>query len=249
MIDDGSVDRSYKRWRDLLTEPNHFLLHSNDLHEIITYDRAMRMAKGNMVCFLQDDDVPVNDKWVDEALSLFKSHPEMIILGGKSGLEIKMPDKPKSDSDNQYSIVDGIASTPGVNKYRSFSRPLYSCPSTNIPFMFCSAINRAPMFVNLRAYLELGGTDLSFAPFQCDDVDVCLRAWKAGYKVGFYQADFKRNVNIGGMRLFNAEIVSEQAAKNWRKIYQLHGNFINNEVHQLVDTANDSLSVIKSSDS
>ncbi|MEM9830577.1 MAG: glycosyltransferase [Bacteroidota bacterium] len=245
VIDDGSIDGSHKEWMRLLTKPNHFLLHSNDLHEVITYDRALRMAKGKFACLLQDDDFPIGEKWVTEALNLLNNYPTMIILGGKSGLEVKLPDEPKHKNDNEYSITENIASAPGITKYRLFSDPIYLCPRTNVPFMFCSAINRAPMFVNTQAYLKLGGTDLSFAPFQCDDFDICLRAWKSGYKVGFYHANFRRNINIGGMRLFNAEIVSGQAAKNWKKIYQIHSHFIAEEVHQLVKAANSSLDKIE----
>ena len=44
------------------------------------------------------------------------------------------------------------------------------------PFDFVETVNRAPMFLRRAALKELGGIDLAFAPFQCDDVDICLKA-------------------------------------------------------------------------
>ena len=42
VCDDGSVDGSHQRWLELLSRPNDFLIHSNDLHEI----RAMTEPSG-----------------------------------------------------------------------------------------------------------------------------------------------------------------------------------------------------------
>lgn len=68
VIDDGSTDGSLGDWLDHLNGPNDFLLHCNDIHEIRTYDRAMRMARGEFVCLLQDDDLPpASGVWVNEA--------------------------------------------------------------------------------------------------------------------------------------------------------------------------------------
>ena len=40
VIDDGSCDGSTQKWIKLLNGRNHFLLRSNDLHEIIMYQEA-----------------------------------------------------------------------------------------------------------------------------------------------------------------------------------------------------------------
>jgi hypothetical protein len=55
-------------------------------------------------------------------------------------------------------------------------------------------------------------------------VDLCLRAWKAGLQVGLYATEFVRDVGMGGMRIFNAEQLPEQAKKNWKIIYDRYGN-------------------------
>jgi hypothetical protein len=85
-------------------------------------------------------------------------------------------------------------------------------------------VNRAPMLLRRDAIQRLGGIDNTFAPFQCDDVDLCLRTWKAGLQVGVYSTGFVRDVGMGGMRLFNAARLPEQAKKNWEIIYNRYAN-------------------------
>ena len=62
VCDDGSLDGSHQRWLELLDRPNDFLIHSNDLHEIRATDRAIRLANGELVCLVQDDDQIPTDR-------------------------------------------------------------------------------------------------------------------------------------------------------------------------------------------
>src|SRR5690242_5650147 len=57
VCEDGSLDGSHARWMSYLNRPNDFLIHSNDLHEIRISDRAIRFARAEVVCLVQDDDV------------------------------------------------------------------------------------------------------------------------------------------------------------------------------------------------
>ena len=80
------------------------------------------------------------------------------------------------------------------------------------------------------------------APFQCDDVDACIRAWLAGYQVGFYPCPFLRDVGRGGMRAFNSKIVPQQAATNWQKIYSAYSPHITNgDIQSCANSANKAL--------
>ncbi len=240
-IDDGSIDNSHEEWMRLLDQPNDFLLRCNDLYEVRTYDRAIRMAKGEYVCLLQDDDIPPKDgQWIRNALRLLDGLPTLLILGGRSGLELFAPDPVDAHHKPEYKRTGDIAGCPGVNKYRMHDHPIFS--AYDMPFMFVMAINRAPMFIRRHAFLELGGIDPTFAPFQCDDIDTCLKAWLHGYQVGLYAAPFLRDVGKGGMRSFNAQGVSAQAAKNWGEIYRRYGRHLEGRSLQLmVDSANTAL--------
>ena len=49
-----------------LDRPNDFLIHSNDLHEIRILDRAIRFARAEIVCLVQDDDlIPRDGAWLE----------------------------------------------------------------------------------------------------------------------------------------------------------------------------------------
>jgi len=237
VIDDGSVDDSYIDLMKLLDKPNEFILRSNDLFEVRTYDRAIGMARGKFVCLLQDDDIPPHDiQWVENAMTLFKIFPDLLILGGRDGSEILIPEETEEKSFD-YQIVDEVAQRPGFCKLKMHRKPLYQESSTGIPFMFTMTVNRAPVFLRRKEFIKLGGINQEFAPYQCDDIDYCIRAWLAGYRVGFSHVSFDRNVNTGGMRLFNSGIAIEQEVNHWIKIYQLYNSeiasgYLNNLVEQ-----------------
>jgi ABC-type maltose transport system permease subunit len=55
-----------------LDRPNDFLIHSNDLHEIRILDRAIRFARSDIICLVQDDDlIPRETDWLEAALGHF----------------------------------------------------------------------------------------------------------------------------------------------------------------------------------
>ncbi|MCL1467698.1 glycosyltransferase family 2 protein [Argonema galeatum] len=240
IIDDGSADGSYEDWLKYLTRPNDFLLRCNDIFEIRTYDRAINMARGEYICLLQDDDIPPpNNTWIEEAIKLFETFPNLLILGGRQGLELLTPDPIELNGDPKYQKIGNLAGSPGIAKYRVYDRPLYTEPKSGIPFMFTMVVNRAPTILRREAFLKIGGINQEYAPFQCDDVDACLRAWLAGYQVGLYTCPFSRDVGRGGMRVFNSEKVPAQATKNWQKIYATYSlNIADGSLENLVQNAN-----------
>lgn len=237
VIDDGSKDGSYALWPRLLRRQNDFLLRCNDIYEVRTYDRAIRMALGKYVAFLQDDDLPPADgKWASDAIALFERHPQLVILGGREALEI-LPAEP-SDAQIKYPTSESpVYSYPGLHKYRIVHRPRYLDPFTGLPFEFADAVNRAPLFVRKREFIDAGGIPMEYAPIMCDDAAACLRAWRQGQRVGLYESRFTRNVSPGGMREFNQEFGRSMAGKNWRRLYTDFANEIGHgEIRQAVQS-------------
>jgi glycosyltransferase involved in cell wall biosynthesis len=203
VLDDGSSDGALEILPGLLTGKNHFVIRSNDLFEVRTYSRGLDFARGEIVALLQDDDLPPADgAWVRAALDLFDRFPRLAVLGGRDGLELQ-------------AAPAEAGALPKVT-YRMVRHRNDAGPDTQ--FDFVDVVNRAPMFLRREAIQRLGGIDNAFAPFQCDDVDICLRAWKAGLHVGVYSTNFVRDVGLGGIRLYNAEKLGPQAEKNWTLI-------------------------------
>ncbi len=229
VIDDGSRDGALEILPALLAGKNHFIIRSNDLFEIRTYSRALDFARGEIVALLQDDDIPpMGGAWIHDALQLFDQYPQMAVLGGRDGLELKLADSRDPEQ------------SPHQVTYRAVNQR--DGERIDMPFRFVDVVNRAPMLLRRRAVQQLGGIDNTFAPFQCDDVDLCLRAWKAGLQVGLYSTAFLRDVGMGGMRLFNAGTVPVQARKNWQIIYdRYHADIANGVFTDLVAEARGSL--------
>jgi len=97
VCEDGSLDGSREKWMSYLDRPNDFLIHSNDLHEIRILDRAIRFARADTVCLVQDDDViPRETDWLESALGQFANQPRLAILGGFQGFESFDPDPAKA---------------------------------------------------------------------------------------------------------------------------------------------------------
>lgn len=203
-IDDGSVDGSFEEFVSLARGKNEFVIRANDLFEVRTYDRAISFCRAEYIILLQDDDLPpANPSWVSDALEYFAKDPLLGIIGGRSAIKLRV------DS----STDTGLA-------YESIEL------SAGEPLLYVEVVNRAPMILRKSAWQQLEGIDQAFAPFQCDDVDMCLKAWKAGMRVGLMHTDFIRDIGVGGMRLFNAESVPAQALKNWGIIRERHAELI-----------------------
>ena len=196
VIDDGSKAEHTQRLAAALTGANEFLLRANDLFENVTYDKAIRLANGRYIALMQDDDDFDGIGWVERAVSLFEQHPEMVILGGKGGLDIAFED------DRQWAH-GGPSMAAG-------------------DFSFVTAVNRAPMWLNKELFRQhLHHIDFRFAPFQFDDYELCARTWLCGLQVGWYDAAF-RSLTAGGMRLWNNDFTREQSERNGRLLYQLY---------------------------
>lgn len=195
VIDDGSKLEHTQRLAAALTGANEFLLRANDLFENVTYDKAIRLANGRYIALMQDDDDFDDTTWVERAVKLFREHQQMVILGGKDGLDIAFED------DRQWAH-GGSRMSEG-------------------DFAFVTAVNRAPMWINRELFRQhLLHIDFRFAPFQFDDYELCARAWLLDLQVGWYDAGF-RSLTAGGMRLWNSEFTTEQSQRNGRLLYEL----------------------------
>lgn len=222
VIDDGSELKHTKALAKFLDRGNELLFRMNDLYEVVTYDRAMRLANGKYVVLLQDDDDFENLSWVDQGLEYFEQYPEMVILGGKNGARYMSLDE-ESKKQNHLVKRDIEDDTKGE-------------------FKFVQVVNRAPMWVARELFLDkLKYIDFSFAPFQYDDCELCMRAWKNGLKVGWYPAGFY-NLSAGGMRIWNRGLGAVQSKKNANKFYTMYESFYC-EMDALIKKANQEIGI------
>jgi len=234
VLDDGSELSHTRILSRLLTGANEFLIHLNDLYEIISYDRAISFSRGKYVALLQDDDGFEDLKWIQDAITLFEQHPKLAILGAKNGISLLPPDLTQ----------DGV---PGPWEYEGdMFKQSNVCKGVHVAtvgrdqcFQFVQYVNRAPMLLN-KSHFEsvLHHIDQSYAPFIWDDAELCLRAWLSGLEVGWYPVTVQTGwYGEGGARIWNNKLTERQNIVNGKKLYEKYGHEFE-RIEQLVDKSN-----------
>jgi glycosyltransferase involved in cell wall biosynthesis len=220
VCEDGSLDGSHEKWMSYLTRRNDFLIHSNDLHEIRILDRAIRFARSDIVCLVQDDDlIPRDTSWLDSVLEQFANNPKLAIVGGFMAFDSFDPDPAKAK--------------------RIWGED---------DFRYVHHVNIGPYFIRRRSYEALGGWEYSFShvgePGIGYDNELCLRAWLNDYQVGYTFVPFKGPAGHypanGGTVLFSGEVRVRNSVRNSDTIFQTYGPHAE-RIEMLVAAANATL--------
>jgi hypothetical protein len=196
ICEDGSVDGSMEKWVDLIEHKNHYILRSNDIHELRTYEKAIHMSEAKIFCLLQDDDViPTDNDWLNYAQYLFKKYPKLAILGGARGRTINF------DRDPTYGIDAG--EIPYKNPDSEYN---------GRDLMFVENINIGPYFMRKDVFLELGGWDRRCSkagePGILFESEICYRAWAAGYQVALINIPVKLDNGDRGTIIYDNTVSS-----------------------------------------
>ena len=229
VCEDGSIDRSLDTWVSCLDGPNHFVVRSNDLHEIRSLDRAFRLCRADILCIVQDDDViPEDPAWAREALDLFDRYPKLGVLGGFKAYE----QPPASWQEGGEVDLSFMKST--IKK--------------GDDFRFVPTVSIGPYYVRSSCYNECGGFDTNFsAPGQAGvgfDEEFGLRVWLRGWQVGYLHQPFKTGVEgqydfgAGGTFLFGeASERTTHDKDNKRRIASMYGKY-HDEIVEAVRQSN-----------
>jgi glycosyltransferase involved in cell wall biosynthesis len=216
VCEDGSIDGSHDEWRRRLVRPNDFLIHSNDIHEIRSYGRAIGYARGEIICLMQDDDDPPREgSWLALAVELFARYPKLAVVGGWCGF-----DRYFEVEYNAPWLPPGAGSIPSVD------------PHTGLPLVFVENVNIGPYLLRKQVYDELGGFDLRFSPPGepgiTFEAEFCYRAWRHGYQVALTHIPVKLETGAqgyifpGGTSLWGADARVRNEQKNKRLIETLY---------------------------
>jgi glycosyltransferase involved in cell wall biosynthesis len=186
VCEDGSIDGSYEKWGNLLDHKNHYLIRSLDIHELRAYEKAIKMSDSDIFCLLQDDDfIPEDSEWLNEAVLLFNKYPDLAILGGARGRDLS------------FHKTYGVNSTPIP----------FIDPDTGKDFMFVQNLNIGPYFMRKDVFHKLKGWDKRCSnagePGILFESEICYRAWLAGYQVALCNMPFKMDDDDRGTMIFN----------------------------------------------
>lgn len=220
VIDDGSEPYHTERLIETLSQGNHFLLRSNDLYEVITYDRAIYLARGHLVVLMQDDDDFEGYDWIQHAVTHFSNIPKLAILGGRMAIEPLPFEKTPDGTIGEFTQNGRHAKIENL-----MSKNLGADPDFPEEFQYTPVVVRAPMWIRRDHFIDtLKHIDQAYAPFLVDDHEICLRAWLMGLKVAYYPAHFKiQKLGTGGMRIWNNKLTKVQATRNYTQLYQVYG--------------------------
>lgn len=229
VCEDGSIDGSMDLWLQELNRRNDFIISSNDLHEIRTYDRAIAMSKSEIVCLAQDDDIfPSDNTWFRQSMKMFDRYPNLAVVGGWCGY------------DDWFSIGwnSRFHNTVGVTKFID--------PVNNLPFQFVENVNIGPYFLRKSIYEKLGGFDFSYSqpgePGICFESEYCYRAWSEGFYVALLPMDFNRNSIVGGSTQWDLSKRNSNVKRNKELIHRCYES-ISQQIKKRVSQANQSLAI------
>jgi hypothetical protein len=169
---DGSVEHLRAHWptvRGLAFERN--------LGFAGGYNRALAQAECEWAVLLNND-AALAPNWLEILLAAAQGHPRAAILGGKllfsggrvPGRVIQCAGASYTDAGTAFEIGWGQADQGQYDQARAVA-----------------SIPGAAMLIRRSVFLELGGFDADYFAY-LEDVDLCWRAWLAGYEVWYIPA-------------------------------------------------------------
>ena len=249
---DGCIDSSANEFHKIMKGKNHFVIQSNDLHEIHNYRLSLSFAD-NLDCkyivLLQDDDLYNKNlfEWVISSARLIDKFNASIV-GGLSGFNLVSNFKYKK-ANKSISTANFMEFKNSLGKkyyqlgdFEKCEIPQFDESTKKQKFKFVAAVNRSPQLIKVERAKELGFFPKELEPYQYDDHYNCFESWILGYKIILAPLADIKPIGIGGMRLFNNVNLKQRPihfAKNWNFIIEKYGKLINNGfIQSLVNKAN-----------
>lgn len=112
VVDDGSSHEHTRKLVDHLGGVNEFVLHANDLFDVIVFNRAFSFARGRYIVVIQDDDDYKSKTWVTRAIDLLDKDPDLAILGGRDRVTVFKNGDVKSEKGGAFQYAQTINAAP-----------------------------------------------------------------------------------------------------------------------------------------
>ena len=174
VVENNSVtDEIFAYYEELKKNPDiHIVTYEGDFNYSAINNLGERHATGEYVLLLNNDTQVITLDWMEELL-MYAQRSDVGAVGAKLYYE---------DNTIQHAGV-----VLGLGAHRTAGHSHYRVSSNNLGYMgrLCyaqdvMAVTGACLMMRISLFEELGGLDESFA-VSLNDVDLCIRAWKAGY--------------------------------------------------------------------
>jgi hypothetical protein len=173
LADNGSTDGSLAYVRERYPAVRLLDLGTN-LGFAAGYNRALAEVEHPWVALLNND-ASVSPTWLEHLLAVAGREPRAAILGGKLLFSRRAGDEPLLQSAGACFTDAGTAFEIG---WGQADRGQHDRPG------WVGSIPGAAMLVKRSVFCELGGFDASYFAY-LEDVDLCWRAWLAGYETHY----------------------------------------------------------------
>jgi len=166
VVDNGSTDKSLDFLREnfpdvviYIAKTNSFLCSFNDFAEFVSDD----------IIILLNSDIKLTKGFVDPLVEVFNGHKDAFMSGPQCWtFDKRQYEGTRTKIRMKFGFFQAFSRYPGYEK--DIEVPGYTASAGSV-----AAFRR-------DRFLELGGYDNLYLPGRVEDVDLCYRGWKRGYK-------------------------------------------------------------------
>ncbi len=177
IIFDGCKDRTEKIVRRFFRKKRGYSVtftNTPNIFEIKTNNLGLKQGKGKYGVIIQDDNYIYDRLFAYEAVNFLDRNPKASVLGGLAGV-------------NFYPLSTRDLKGPGqiaITEHEVYWRQdANTDPELKDRVFQVDACMRGPLFFRKSFLEEHGYLDEMYAPLYQDDMDICFRAGKYGYRV------------------------------------------------------------------
>lgn len=198
-----------------------------DIHETRANNAGMKSSTGKYAILVQDDMIVNEVGWDKRLMRPMNLWNDVFAVSARNAL----------------THLPGISNLKVIGRIEDDTpRGYYDNLDRNL-FRVRQSVNRGPLCLDMEKVKKLNYLDEEFAPSDCDDADICWRAFlNHGWRCGVYPIDYLSDLNWGTARikagLYGLGTQNEQSEnykrdfsnrvwKNWCKITEKYGQYFN----------------------
>lgn len=137
-------------------------------------NHAVTQARGEWICFLNNDIALITADWLEQMLAVVQQHPQVGVVGAKLYYA--------DDTIQHAGVIVGAGGCANhLNAFRSRDEPGYCQRASHVQELL--AVTAACMLTSKALFVSLNGFNETHLPVAFNDVDYCLRVRAAGYHV------------------------------------------------------------------
>ena len=213
----STTDEIYEYYRKIQENANiRVITYEGDFNYSRINNLGVENARGEYILLLNNDTKVITLDWIEELL-MYAQRSDVGAVGAKLYYEDK--------------TIQHAGVVLALGQHRTAGHSHYRVSSNNLGYMgrLCyaqnvMAVTGACLMMKKALFTELGGLDENFA-VSLNDVDLCVRAWKAGYVNVFtpfaelyHFESVSRGLDDSGEKAERYEKESEAFRKKWKEV-------------------------------